>query len=70
MRNIKPVSNWRWVLRKAWSVRLAVVAGLFSALEVVIPLFESSMPRGLFALASGVTTMGAIIARFVIQDHD
>ena len=66
---MKPVDNWRWVLRKAWSVRLAVVAGLFSALEVVVPMFEASMPRGLFALASGVSTMGAIIARFVIQDH-
>lgn len=70
MRKLKPVDNWRWVLRKAWSVRLAVVAGLFSALEVVMPLFESSMPRGWFALASGLATMGAIIARFVIQDHD
>lgn len=69
MRKLKPVDNWRWVLRKAWSVRLALVAGLFSALEVVIPLFESSMPRGLFAMASGVSTMGAIIARFVIQDR-
>jgi len=66
---MKPIHDWRWVLRKAWSVRLAVVAGLFSALEVVVPLFESSMPRGVFALASGVSTMGAIIARFVIQDH-
>lgn len=66
---MKAVQNWRWVLRKAWSVRLAVIAGLFSGAEIAMPFFESSIPRGTFAALSGVVTMGAVVARVVAQDH-
>lgn len=62
-----PVSNWREVLRKAWSVRLLVLAGLFSALEVVVPLFADAFPRNTFAVLSGITTAAALIARVMMQ---
>ena len=40
---LKP--NWREIFKKAWSIRLGVLAGLFSGAEVVLPLFVDSLPR-------------------------
>lgn len=63
------VSNWRDVVRKAWSVRLMILAGLLSGLEVALPLIDGvyEIPRGLFAALSGVTVAGAFVARIVAQ---
>lgn len=64
---MKLASNWRAVLRRAWSIRLALLAGILSAAEVALPFLEPSMPRGLFALASGLAAGGAFVARLVAQ---
>lgn len=63
------VSNWRDVLRKAWSVRLLLLAGLLSGLEVALPLIDGvyEIQRGVFAALSGVTVAGAFVARIVAQ---
>ena len=60
-------SDWKQILRKAWSVRLIILAGLFSALEVVVPLFDDAFPRNAFAVLSGITTAAALIARVMMQ---
>jgi len=60
--------NWREVLRKAWSIRLILLAGLLSGLEVVLPfLGELPIPSGAFAALSMVVTMAAFVARIVAQ---
>ena len=59
--------NWRDIAGRAWSFRLGLIAGLFSGLEVILPLFVDSVPRNLFALLSFVTVMGAVVARLVAQ---
>lgn len=66
---MKLTDNWRAVLRKAWSVRLMLLAGLLSGLEVALPLLEGwlPVPAGTFAALSGITTAGAFYARFVAQ---
>ncbi len=61
------VPDWKRILRKAWSVRLIVLAAVFSAAEVVVPLFYDAMPRNTFALLSGITTAAALIARVMMQ---
>lgn len=63
------VSNWRDVLRRAWSVRLLILAGLLSGLEVTLPLIDGSVeiPQGIFAALSGLTVGGAFVARLVAQ---
>ena len=33
------LDDWRRVARRAWSIRLSIVAALFTAAEVVVPLF-------------------------------
>ena len=60
-------SDWRLILRKAWSVRLIVLAALFSGLEVVVPLFDDAFPRNTFAVLSGITTAAALAARVMMQ---
>lgn len=64
---MKLIPNAKAVLRKAWSVRLGILAGLFSGAEVVVPFFADAMPRNVFAVLSFVAVMGAVVARFVAQ---
>ena len=59
--------NWKEILTKAWSVRLIVLAGLLSGAEAVLPMFESSFPKGIFAALSGFVSAGALLARVVAQ---
>lgn len=66
------IDDAKKVLRHAWSVRLGIIAALFSGAEVVVPLFLDAMPRSLFAVLSFVAVAGAVVARFVAQPrmHD
>ena len=66
---MKLLSNWRAVLRHAWSVRLMILAALFSGAEIAWPFLEGfvPVPRATFGVISGLLTMAALIARFVAQ---
>lgn len=66
---LHPVPEWRRVLRRAWSIRLMIVAGVLSGAEVAMPLLEGviDLPGGLFASLSGLATAGAFVARLVAQ---
>lgn len=66
---MKIVANWRAVLRCAWSIRLMILAGLLSGIEVALPLLDGLLPipPGIFAAMSAVATAGAFIARLVAQ---
>lgn len=63
------IDEWRVVLRRAWSSRLMLLAGLLSGLEVVLPLLNGVLPipPGIFAALSFVTVAAAFIARIVAQ---
>lgn len=63
------VTNWRAVLRRAWSVRLTLLAALLSGIEVALPLVGDRLPvpPGIFAGLSFIITAGAFVARFVAQ---
>lgn len=60
-------SNWKTIVKRAWSVRFMLLAGMLSAVEVIMPFFENSMPRGLFAALSGASVGAAFVARLVAQ---
>lgn len=49
-----------------------LIASLLSGLEVILPLFSDLFPRNVFALASFLTVVAAMVARFVAQPrmHD
>ena len=61
------IENWRTVLRKAWSMRLMIVAALMSGVEIALPLFYDAIPRGAFAALSFFAVAGAFVARLVAQ---
>ena len=68
---MRVVENWRAVIRYAWSVRLMIIAGLLSGIEVALPLLDGLLPiePGIFAALSGVTVAFAFIARLVAQNN-
>lgn len=59
--------NWRILLRKAWSVRLMLVAFVFTAAEVMLPFFSDAVPPRLFAVMSGIAVAGAFVSRLIAQ---
>ena len=61
------LDDWRKIARRAWSVRLSIVAAIFTAAEVVVPLFGDVLPRGLFVLLAFSASIGAAVARLVAQ---
>ncbi|MGO4449131.1 hypothetical protein AB4Y96_09405 [Phyllobacterium sp. TAF24] len=66
---MKPVHNWRGVLRCAWSIRLMILAGLLSGVEAILPLLDGVLPipPGIFAVLTLITVAAAFIARLVAQ---
>ncbi len=59
--------NWRQILTKAWSIRLMILAGILSGIEVALPYFEDVIPRGIFPALSGLAVAAALVARLVAQ---
>lgn len=67
---MKLVANWRRVVRKAWSVRLMLLAAFLSAVEVGLGLTDArtlGLPEGAFAATSCLVTALAFVARFLAQ---
>jgi hypothetical protein len=64
---MKLVDNWESIIKKAWSMRLMILAAILSGVEVVLPFLSESIPRGTFAVLSGITVAAAFVARLVAQ---
>ena len=60
-------SNWKRIIKKAWSVRLMVVAAILSGVEVAMPFFANTVPPGMFAAFSFLAVSSAFAARLVAQ---
>lgn len=65
--NLTIGSDWKKVLRYAWSVRFMILAAILSGLEVALPYLPVMMSGGVFAMLSMFMTAAAFIARFVAQ---
>ncbi|WP_029073585.1 hypothetical protein [Kaistia adipata] len=62
------VSNWRAVLCRAWSIRLLLLAGVLSGVEVALPLIGvEAIPPRVFATLSGIVAAAAFVARLLAQ---
>ena len=64
---MKLIDDWKKILKKAWSIRLLVIAGLLSGVEIILPLLVDSFPKGGFAALSFIFTAAAFVARIVAQ---
>jgi hypothetical protein len=61
------ISDWRDVLKKAWSVRLMLLAALLSGVEVALPFLGDFIAPGIFAALSALTVSAAFVARLLAQ---
>lgn len=64
---IKIIPNWKSILKHAWSIRLMLLAGLLSGIEVALPFFVDDFPKGVAAGLSLAVTFAALISRLVAQ---
>ncbi|MDF1606944.1 hypothetical protein PZ897_02005 [Hoeflea sp. YIM 152468] len=64
--------DWRRVLRRAWSVRLMILAAVLSGAEVALPFLDGllEIAPGVFAALSALTTAAAFAARLIAQKDD
>ncbi len=64
------ITNWKEVLKKAWSIKFAIVAAVFSGLEALFLALEGTLPEVPHGLMSGIgATFAAsgIVARVLDQ---
>ena len=61
------IQDWKGVVKHAWSIRLIILSGTLTGLEVAVPLFIDAMPRGVFAGLSAGTSILALWARITAQ---
>lgn len=66
---MKLVANWRGVLRRAWSIRLILLAGILSGAEVAMSLIGDALPlpAGALAALSAFVACAAFVARLSAQ---
>ena len=65
---LKLAPNWKAIATRAWSMWLMGLAALLSGIEVAISLYPDvfaffGLPSGYAAIASGVVTFAAMVAR-------
>ena len=64
---MKLVPEWKLVARKAWSVRLALMAAGLGGLELLLQYLTPEHPSGRFIVLGVVVNIGAAMARIVAQ---
>lgn len=53
---------------RLWSMRFALLAALFGALELTLPLWQGIVPPSAFAALSTLCAVSAAIARVIKQE--
>lgn len=63
------IPGWQGVLRRAWSIKFMLAAGLFTGLEFVLPYIHDFFPldRGVFAALGFIATAGGLVSRLIAQ---
>lgn len=64
------VSNWKAVLKRAWSIRFMMLALAASGMETFLSLVDAQflgLPNGAFAALAGAATSIAFASRLIAQ---
>lgn len=65
---MKLYDNWRYIVKKAWSLKFVIAAGVLSGLEVALAIAGSQwFEPGVLAGLSAVCCCCAFVARLVAQ---
>jgi len=66
---VKLHQNWREILKKAWSIKLTVLALIFSTMREIVPLYADLLPRHVFAVLTAIALLGVLVARVIWQEN-
>ncbi len=61
------IEDFKLVLLRAWSIRLAALTAVFAVSEAVLPLFTSVVPPRTMAILAAISACGTIVARIMNQ---
>lgn len=66
---LRLTEDWKRIVKKAWSVRLMVLAAILSGVEVCLSFLGgiSGVAQGAFAAIAGLVSMAALAARLIAQ---
>ena len=64
---MKLISDWKKIVRKAWSFRLLGLAAAFTAIEILLPMVDTGLSPVVFSVLSGLAIVGAMVMRVVAQ---
>lgn len=72
MNKPKLIPDWKRVLRRAWSIRLMLLAGLLSGLEAILPIVMDAMPwpRSVASTVISLVVGLAFVTRLMAQKDD
>lgn len=59
--------DWKFLIRKAWSIRFMAMASVFGTAEAILPLFTDSFPRNVLAVLTLVSIAGGMWSRLIVQ---
>ncbi len=62
------IDNAGQILRKAWSVKMALLTTLFATLEVLLPVLNTAIPPGTMATLAAFTSIGTTVVRVLKQN--
>ena len=60
-------TNWKQIVKRAWSIRFLIVAGILTALETVLPIISEVIPPRIYSTLIGGVIAAAFVARIVSQ---
>lgn len=62
--------DWKYLLRKSWTIRWQAAAMLLDAAQMTAPLFSDQFRPGPFAGFVFAIALGGIVARLLVQKKD
>lgn len=60
------ISDWKAILKRAWSIKLTLAAGLVSAVDAGVSYYLTGSPP-LVSIGAALLSFGAAIARVIAQ---
>ena len=64
---MKFIDDFHTVWRKAWSVRLLLLASVLAGCEAILPIFQPEQPSPWWSVLTFAVVAGALWARFIAQ---
>lgn len=64
MKLIERRSEWH----KLWSMRFAILAALFGAIDLTLPIWQGLVPQSTFAALSTFSAVAAAVSRVIKQE--